>query len=383
MKYLFIITLLFALLVAPMAWSQGALNIQGVLRDADDNAVEDGTYVLTIKIYDVETGGTGLWEQTYSDVEVLNGIYQVEITPTGLTFTSPYWVGVSVSGGNEMTPRIKLTGAPYALALQGVDNTFPSSGNVGIGTLSPTRNLTVNDSDNETHIELQNGGTPRGYFWWDGDNEILGVGTGVSTESIIFKNGNVGINTTNPEAKLVVAGHINIPENHCLYGPGGIGDGFTYNNGTYNGPVQHYSLGWYPTTGAAEAILTGCGGIKLLVGAPSQGAYVTPTGVYNYSDARLKTNVAPMSNMLDTVMQMRGVTFNLKANDQPSFGFIAQELEEVFPLAVDTDGSGTKAINYANMTAVLVEAVKEQQAQIDALKAEIEALKAIVNKDSQ
>ena len=87
-----------------------------------------------------------------------------------------------------------------------------------------------------------------------------------------------------------------------------------------------------------------------------------------------------MSNMLEKVLQMQGVTFNLIVNDQASFGFIAQDLEKVLPLAVNTGTDSYKSVNYAAMTSVLVEAVKElkteKDAEIDALKAENDTLKS-------
>ncbi len=74
---------------------------------------------------------------------------------------------------------------------------------------------------------------------------------------------------------------------------------------------------------------------------------------------------------------MNGVTYNWIDNSKDSteqIGFIAQELEKVFPQLVKTDEKGMKSVAYANMTAVLVQAIKEQQQQIDDLKKTVEAL---------
>jgi hypothetical protein len=81
---------------------------------------------------------------------------------------------------------------------------------------------------------------------------------------------------------------------------------------------------------------------------------------------------------LDKVKQLRGVTFNWKDKTKDStqqIGFIAQEVEKIFPQLVKTDKDGMKSVAYSNITAVLVEAVKEQQQQIDELKREIDELK--------
>jgi uncharacterized protein YlxW (UPF0749 family) len=67
---------------------------------------------------------------------------------------------------------------------------------------------------------------------------------------------------------------------------------------------------------------------------------------------------------------------NAKLENSRQIGFIAQEVEAVLPDLVSTDTEGYKSVKYANVTAVLVEAVKEQQTQIESLKKTIEALEA-------
>jgi len=96
------------------------------------------------------------------------------------------------------------------------------------------------------------------------------------------------------------------------------------------------------------------------------------------SDVRFKTDISTLSGSLDKVKQLRGVTFNWKDKTKDStqqIGFIAQEVEEIFPQLVKTDKAGMKSVAYSNITAVLVEAIKEQEHQIDELKKQIEELK--------
>jgi len=86
------------------------------LTDASGTVVPDGSYKLTFKLYDVETGGTALWSETQS-VLVSKGIFSValgSVTPIGLAFDKPYWLGVTVGTGTELTPRIALTGSAYS-----------------------------------------------------------------------------------------------------------------------------------------------------------------------------------------------------------------------------------------------------------------------------
>jgi len=97
-------------------------------------------------------------------------------------------------------------------------------------------------------------------------------------------------------------------------------------------------------------------------------------GYFHNSDAHLKDNIAPL-NGLDIISQLTGVSFNWKKDGTPSIGVIAQEVEAVLPSAVHTDVEGMKSVDYAQLIAPLIEAVKEQQAEIDVLKAEIEQLK--------
>jgi len=103
----------------------------------------------------------------------------------------------------------------------------------------------------------------------------------------------------------------------------------------------------------------------------------------NSSDVRWKKDITTLNNGLNKVLNMRGVEYLWK-EDSPfgkgdrtrQLGFVAQEVESVIPELVTTDPNGFKSVKYANITAVLVEAVKEQQSQIETLKKTIEALEA-------
>lgn len=114
---------------------------------------------------------------------------------------------------------------------------------------------------------------------------------------------------------------------------------------------------------------------------------------WNDSDERLKKNIATIPNALNKVLKLRGVNFEWKDANNPEkgvrMGFIAQEAEKVIPEVVNKDGE-FYSMQYAPITAVLVEAIKEQQKkieeltikvkEIDALKAELEAIKALLKK---
>lgn len=101
------------------------------------------------------------------------------------------------------------------------------------------------------------------------------------------------------------------------------------------------------------------------------------TSVISISDLRLKENIKPLENSLDKILAMQGVSYNL-INDEhkvSQVGVVAQEIEKVLPEVVVTDENDMKSVAYGNITAVLIEAVKELQQQVNDLKATVEELK--------
>ena len=89
------------------------------------------------------------------------------------------------------------------------------------------------------------------------------------------------------------------------------------------------------------------------------------------SDIKLKENITTIESGLDKVCQLRGVEFDFKSNGQHSLGVIAQEVEQVLPDLV-SEVDGTKTVAYANLTAVLIEAVKELKAEVAELRARLD-----------
>ena len=105
---------------------------------------------------------------------------------------------------------------------------------------------------------------------------------------------------------------------------------------------------------------------------------LTATGnVTAYSDARLKTDVNTINDALGIVGKLRGVSYKWIATDKPSIGVIAQEIEEVIPEVVLTNrntnpstGETTeiKSVDYGKIVGVLINAINELKAEVDALK---------------
>jgi len=86
------------------------------------------------------------------------------------------------------------------------------------------------------------------------------------------------------------------------------------------------------------------------------------------SDERAKDDITPITGALDKVQQLGGYSFTLKATDEKSSGVIAQEVQKVMPELVQEGAEGLLSVQYGNMVGLLIEAIKEQQAQIDELK---------------
>ena len=96
----------------------------------------------------------------------------------------------------------------------------------------------------------------------------------------------------------------------------------------------------------------------------------TATGnITAYSDVRLKSNIQTIESGLDKICAMRGVTF--EKDGVAGLGVIAQEVEAVIPEVVMTHNDGIKSVAYGNIVGVLIEAIKEQQLQINSLKEKI------------
>jgi hypothetical protein len=102
---------------------------------------------------------------------------------------------------------------------------------------------------------------------------------------------------------------------------------------------------------------------------------------YSSSDERLKYNITPIENAIDKVKSLTGVEFDWKPEYKHAHGYeghdtgiIAQQVQEVIPSAVRTNDTGFLAVRYEKLIGLLVEGMKEQQAQIEELKAKLDGL---------
>ena len=93
---------------------------------------------------------------------------------------------------------------------------------------------------------------------------------------------------------------------------------------------------------------------------------------YVSSDKRFKDNIKPISNPIEKIKQIGGYSFDWNDNQNihtgKDYGVIAQEIEEILPELVQTREDGYKGVKYDRIVSLLIEAVKDQQKQIDELK---------------
>ena len=227
-------------------------------------------------------------------------------------------------------------GTTYNLALN------PIGGNVGIGTSAPGSLLTVGRADGAIPAEI-----------------LLNPSTTTNEGGqLVFKRSLVGstvdwivdqYGTTSSDARLrIFAG-----------------------NSEMNGLI------------IKENGFIGMGNIAPSVRLQVSGDIIA-NSIAGSSDLRFKTNVRSISSPLEKVKSLRGVYFNWDQksfpnkdfSDKTELGFIAQEVEKVLPEVVSKDNSPEeyRSVKYDKVVALLVEAIKEQQKQIDSLKSQVKKL---------
>lgn len=131
--------------------------------------------------------------------------------------------------------------------------------------------------------------------------------------------------------------------------------------------------------GASVFYVADGGNVGFGTNAPQQklhieGTLLSTDGFVAYSDAKFKTNIEEITNATQLISQLRGVRYNrVDVNAEPSrrIGLIAQEVERVLPEMVSTDENGLKALSYGDLVSVLIQAIKEQQAELDLLERSI------------
>ncbi|MDD2680193.1 MAG: tail fiber domain-containing protein [Candidatus Omnitrophica bacterium] len=270
-------------------------------------------------------------------------------------------------------------------------------GNVGIGTTGPNTALDLNGAlsvRGMTAPDVSPAGQGRIYFDSTANKFKMSENTGAYTDlgcglwaasgSNIYNtnNSNVGIGTTNPgHNRLDVYEDSGYPAAHFYSTAGHTSVNIDSKSGshTYLNLLDQGVVKWRFTCYDSTDILyifdqTNSNGVYM-----NQGA----TSWSSSSDIRLKTNISSITNALERIGRIRGVNFNwAKPGSSPKLqiGVIGQEVQAVFPEIVTLDDYGYLGVQYDRLAPILIEAIKEQQNQVDVLRTQNKQLEARINK---
>ena len=155
----------------------------------------------------------------------------------------------------------------------------------------------------------------------------------------------------------------------------GLGSGNVY-IGAYAGPNKRKTENnkLYISNSPQSHLITGDFSSR---GVTINGSLNSTQGISESSDVRLKKDIDPITLGLDAVLQLEGKTFKWSdesLSQETHIGLIAQDVEKVIPELVTEDENGFKAIAYAKLTTILIEAIKDQQGQMTVQQDQIAAL---------
>jgi hypothetical protein len=281
-----------------------------------------------------------------------------------------------------------------------------SAESLGIGIASPAAKLDVSASSGTlfraeyagiAQLNIGNGGASTNYY--DANTQIFRSGSG--SESMRISSGNLLVGKTSSSSS--VAGFMVEPDGDTYITAEGVegrvlylnrlsSDGDIiqfYKDGSTVGSIGTYLNASYMLGSSSKGIFlngnlnpAGAGGAiddnTQNIGATNRrwkdlhlSGTANAANFNTTSDATLKTNVETLTGSLDAVKSLRGVSYDWIESGGSEIGVIAQEVEAVLPDVVSTNDEGIKSVKYGNMVAVLIEAIKEQQVQIDELKSKL------------
>jgi hypothetical protein len=389
---------------------------------------------------DIRVTGSTYSNNTFTSTNNTGGTYNVLFnTVTGLTVNGDLSVTGNTGLGTTSANTILELYGDNGSALRNVLRFTDSDTTVGvvpqfIGKLEFNGNETSGTGVKCFIGGIQNSAAQGSLvFGTTGTTGSLTGGTLTSTERMrIDHNGYVGINDTSPSYRLEVSSGVesvdevithfrNDSSKGLLFIPVANNDSFNFNTtsgdtvlvsttgqpliiGSKDGAAFRFSgaaavlsantittggkLGigsvFFDSTQQPSEVLdvNGNGRFRAIGSTASAGAlHYTANGTLttNTSDQRLKENIEPLTNSLDKILQLSGVTYNWIGQEGKRIGMIAQEVEKVIPELVFTNNNTEdkiKGIHQDNLTAVLVEAIKEQQKIIDGLLIRISNLES-------
>ena len=334
------------------------------------------------KILTSDANGTASWKP-------------ISVTADAANFTgdgSADWPLKLHSMGASTGHVLKWTGTAWDNAAddngpwsETIDYIYNLSGKkFGIGINKPSQKMTIADASTSCYMNIQNSTT--GYtttsgmlIGMEGNNGWLStyepgnlyLGTNSAAKVTIASDGDVGIGITSPLQKLDVNGAVNIrgnASNQLLFcgSAEAIWYDDTYFSWGYGGQYNYF--GDEVTIGTSAAP-----GYNLVVNGT---AAKTGGGSWStLSDVRMKDLTGEYQKGLNEIMQLKPVTFTYKAgnprelnSNEPQIGFVAQDVQKIFPEAVTECKDGYLDFNIHAVNVALVNAVKELKAENEELK---------------
>ncbi|MDD5547745.1 MAG: tail fiber domain-containing protein [Candidatus Pacebacteria bacterium] len=267
-----------------------------------------------------------------------------------------------------------------------------ANGNIGIGTTAPVYGkLEITSTpSNVGGIALYRGTGTTARTWINSDDTwLLQRGVTDTLGLVIKADGSIGMGTTTPTSTLVVNGDIKLLRT-------GDSSGSTFMRmvvddvrTTFDGRDTDGYMNYYFNSNASTKVFiegsTGYVGIgntdpsyMLTMEASGGGYYNQDTNTWaDASSIRWKENVRPLDGALGIINKLQGVRYDWKDSKKEDIGFIAEEVGKILPELVDWDKDNpgyATGFSYGRLTAILTEAVKEQQKQIVNLESRIKAL---------
>ena len=333
-----------------------------------DSGVTAGTYGSSSAIPSITVDAKGLITSASTtaidSTSISNGGESVSVSSGGQITSS---ANHDFDSGIDVTGNITVTGTVDGrdVATDGSKLDGIESGATADQTAAEIRTLVESASDSNVFTDADHSKL-NGIAAGAEVNVDTNLGRSTSTTQVTITS-STGNNVTIDEASGSAAGVMSVAHHNKLDGIASGATNVTNTNQLTNG------AGYITSSGTAALAQGLTGTPNITVGTISCGNITSSGTVTANSDAKLKKNVATVSNALDKVNLLRGVEFDYIADDKHSIGVIAQEVEAVLPDLVE--GDETKSVAYGNLTAVLIEAVKELTAEVNTLKAELNTLK--------